>query len=180
MQSFREKEIRLIGRRDFLKTGMTVGLSIVIPGVMSCKGKEVPGVGNSLSEVALNDLRGNKVMIPANCRGKVALLHFWAGWCPTCRTEMLNLEAISHEYGGQGVIPCSIGINENRETAMSYIRNINITYPILLDPHATTQKRFGISGIPTYYFLSREGIITYKVLGTIDKTRLEKMVRAIL
>jgi cytochrome c biogenesis protein CcmG, thiol:disulfide interchange protein DsbE len=180
MRSFNDEEILLIGRRAFLKTGLVAGLSIIIPGVMSCTAKEVPAVGNLLSEITLSDLQGNKLMIPADCRGKVALIHFWASWCPTCRGEMLHLDAVGHEYRERGVFPCSIGIGENREKALSYIRNMSITYPILLDPHAATQKLFGISGIPTYYVLNREGIISFKILGKVDKAGLDKMLRTIL
>jgi len=180
MRSFAEKEIAPLTRRDVLKIGMIAGLSLILPGVISCREKAVPGVGNSLSEITLSDLQGNKVTIPAECRGKVALIHFWASWCPTCRGEMMNLDAIGNEYRGRGVYSCSIGIGEKREMALSYIRNVNITYPILLDPHAETQKLFGISGIPTYYVLDREGIIRFKILGQLDKTELNKIVRSMV
>jgi cytochrome c biogenesis protein CcmG, thiol:disulfide interchange protein DsbE len=160
--------------------GMIAGLGIIIPGVLSCNTKEVPGVGKGLSTVTLNDLMGNKVVIPEDFTGKIAVIHFWASWCPTCRGEMMILDAIGRKYRDKGVITYSIGIGEKKETAMAYIENLHITYPVLLDPGSITQKRFGIAGIPTYFILDRGGVIRYKILGAANKDGLDKMIEALL
>ena len=137
-------------------------------------------MGKVLSRVALSDLMENRVVIPTDLTGKIAVIHFWASWCPTCRDEMMILESIGMKYRDKGVITYSIGIGEKREKAISYIENLRITYPILLDPDTITQKQFGITGIPTYYVLDRAGIIRYKILGKADKDGLDKMIGALL
>ena len=177
MRSFLGEEISCMSRRDVLVKGMVAGLCLILPGMISCKGKATPVVGKSLTTITLSDLQGKKMMIPADCLGKVTLLHFWASWCPTCRGEMQNLDVIGNEYRDRGAFPCSIGVGEQREAALSYIGNMNITYPILLDPHAETKRAFGVNGIPTYYILDREGIIRHKILGKVDRSELDKMVR---
>jgi cytochrome c biogenesis protein CcmG, thiol:disulfide interchange protein DsbE len=175
----KEKKLR-IGRREFLRIGMIAGLGMMITGISSCRTKEATGVGNGLSKITLNDLMGNGVVLPTDAKGKIAVVHFWASWCPTCRGEMTILDAVGSRYRDKGVMPYSIGIGEKRETAMSYIRNLRINYPILLDPGSLTQKQFGISGIPTYYILDRGGIIRYKILGEANKNGLDKMIEALL
>jgi cytochrome c biogenesis protein CcmG, thiol:disulfide interchange protein DsbE len=175
-----KEETQRIGRRDFLQLGMVAGLGIIIPEIISCRTKEPTGVGNGLSKVTLNDLTGNSVAIPTDAAGKIAIIHFWASWCPTCRGEMVTLDAIGGKYRGKGVMPYSIGIGEKKETAMSYINKLGITYPVLLDPGSITQKKFGISGIPTYYILDRAGIIRYKIFGEAEKNGLDKMIQALL
>jgi len=175
----KEKALQ-IGRRDFLKMGMVAGLGIIIPGVISCKAQAVPGIGDTLPKVTLTDLAGKSVVIPADARGKIALIHFWASWCPTCRGEMSALDAAGSKYRDKGVMPYSIGIGEKRETAEAYIKRLYLTYPVLLDPGSSTQKQFGISGIPTYYILDREGVIRYKILGEAERNGLDKMIQALL
>ena len=137
-------------------------------------------VGDVPSRVTLSDLKGNSVVIPSDFRGQVVLIHFWASWCPTCRGEMTALESLYGEYGGKGVIPCSIGIGEKRETAVSYLKNMTISYPVLLDPDSSTRKPFGVAGIPTYFVLDREGVIRHKILGKADPEGLDKIVRSLL
>jgi thiol-disulfide isomerase/thioredoxin len=45
----------------------------------------------------LQDLQGKSWTLK-DLRGKVALVNFWATWCPPCRKEMPDLEALSKRY----------------------------------------------------------------------------------
>ena len=132
------------------------------------------------SRVTLSDLRGNSVVVPSDFKGRVVLIHFWASWCPTCRGEMTALESLYGQYGRKGVTPCSIGIGEKRETAVSYLKSVTVSYPVLLDPDSSTRKPFGVAGIPTYFVLDREGVIRQKILGKADPKGLEGIVRSLL
>lgn len=169
-----------IVRRDFIKMWMIAGFNLIIPGILSCKAKEAPGPGEACSRVELRDIEGNRITIPADSAGKIAVLHFWASRCSACRDEMTTLETLCNKYRSEGVAAYSIGIGENRKTAMSYIKNLQITYPILPDPGAVTQNLFGISGIPTYYILDRKGLILYKIVGEADKDKMEKIIKSAL
>jgi cytochrome c biogenesis protein CcmG, thiol:disulfide interchange protein DsbE len=169
-----------IKRRDFLKRGAAGFLGLTVFGIVSCNAPGRLGIGDKLSPVTLSDLMGNRIAIPAALSGKIALIHFWASWCPTCRGEMTSLESIWKKYLGAGVVPYSIGIGERRDTAVRYIENLSITYPILVDPNSLTQKQFGISGIPTYYILDRKGIIRLKIIGDADKSGWDKIIKDLL
>lgn len=167
-------------RRTFLKTLAAAGVGLIIPGWMPRRGEAAFRVGDVPSRVTLSDLRGNSVVIPSDFKGQMVLIHFWASWCPTCHGEMKTLEALYGKYGGKGITPCSIGMGEKKETAVSYLRNMTISYPILLDPGSSTRKPFGIAGIPTCFVLDREGVIRHKILGKADPEGLDKIVRSLL
>lgn len=156
------------------------GAGIIIPGWMPLKVEAAFRMGDVPSKVTLSDLRGNSFTLPSDLRAKVALLHFWASWCPTCRGEMNALESLHGQYGGKGVIPCSIGIGEKKETAVQYLRNMTISYPVLLDPDASTKKPFGVAGIPTYFVLDRASVIRHKIIGKADPAGLDRIVRSLL
>jgi cytochrome c biogenesis protein CcmG, thiol:disulfide interchange protein DsbE len=160
--------------------GIAAGLAAIVPEILSGCAKEAPAVGSMLSEIALGDLTGKRVVIPRDLTGKIAVLHFWAGWCPACRGEMTALDAIGNKYRQENVVPYSIGVGETRITAVRYIKNLGITYPVLLDPDSVTQRQFGIAGIPTYYVLNREGIIRFKILGEADKNGWDKIIRTLI
>jgi cytochrome c biogenesis protein CcmG, thiol:disulfide interchange protein DsbE len=167
-------------RRLFLRMAVAAGLGAIIPAWMPHRAEAALRMGDVPSSVTLSDLRGNGVTIPSDFSGRVALIHFWASWCPTCRGEMTALESLYGRYRGKGVIPCSIGIGEKKETALNYLKNISISYPVILDPGSKTRKFFGVAGIPTYFILDHGGVIRHKILGKADPEGLEKVVQSLL
>ena len=156
------------------------GIGLTVTGWTPLRVEAAFRVGDMPSRVTLSDLRGNSVVIPSDFKGQALLIHFWASWCPTCRGEMKALELLYGRYGAKGFTPCSIGLGEKRETAVSYLRDMIVSYPVLLDPSSSTRKPFGVAGIPTYFVLDREGVVRHKILGKADPKGLDKIVRSLL
>ena len=48
----------------------------------------------------LTDLNGKSWTLK-DLKGKVVMLNFWATWCPPCRKEMPDLEALYKRFGQQ-------------------------------------------------------------------------------
>lgn len=137
-------------------------------------------VGDALPRGALNDLRGNSITLPADLKGKVALIHFWASWCTSCRPEMLALDSLYKQYKEKEVLPCSINVGESREAVESFVRGQMISYLVLLDSKSLFAQQCGVLGIPTTYLLSREGIIRFRIIGEISRNGLEKIIKTLL
>jgi cytochrome c biogenesis protein CcmG/thiol:disulfide interchange protein DsbE len=167
-------------RRLFLKKVAAAGLGLAIPWWPPPRVEAALRIGDLPPLVSLTDLEGKRIAVPSDLKGKIALLHFWASWCPACRGEMAVLEYIYGRYGGKGVLPLSIGIGEKRQTALSYIKGMTVSYGVLLDPSSSTVRKFGISGIPTYCILDRGGTLRYRIHGEADKDSLDRIVRNLL
>jgi cytochrome c biogenesis protein CcmG, thiol:disulfide interchange protein DsbE len=180
MQPFQDQDIPQFRRREFLRISAGVGLSLIMPAFISCERNLSTDVGDVVPNIALDSMTKEEVVIPSDFRGKALILHFWANWCPSCRKEMTDLEAVFRKYNGKGVMPCSIGIGEKRETAFSYMKDIEISYPVLFDPDSLTRRIFGISGIPTYYLLDRSGITRRKILGDIGKNGWDDLIKTVM
>jgi cytochrome c biogenesis protein CcmG, thiol:disulfide interchange protein DsbE len=168
------------GRRDFLKRIIAAGVGISMTGWSSGEARVIMRVGDIPPKITLMDLKGNPVTLPGYFQGKVAVLHFWASWCATCRTEMVVLESLYLEYGKRGLVPCSIDVGESQAAALSYIKDMKISYPVFLDPNSLTVKQFGVSGVPTFYVFNRQGTLCLKILGEVQKDGLEKFIRTLL
>jgi peroxiredoxin len=103
----------------------------------------------------LADLQGNNWTL-RDLRGKVVLVNFWATWCPPCRKEMPDLEALSNEFKDQGFV--ILGISDEEAAKVGpFIAAHNVTYPILLDPGRKVNDLYQVNGIPKTFIYDREG-----------------------
>jgi len=129
------------------------------------------------AEFALTDLQG-KAWDLQELRGKVVLVNFWATWCPPCRSEMPDLDALYRQFKDQGFVVLAIS-DEDVDKVQPYIDQSHYSYPILLDPGRKVHEAFNIEGLPKSFVYDREGKL---VAQSIDmRTRgqfLEMLSRA--
>jgi len=169
-----------IGRRAFLGIAAAAGVGFLVPGLLSCGADSVLKPGDTPPTFTLECLKRNPVAVPSDFRGRVALIHFWAAWCPYCRAEMTALESLFGEYGQKALIPCSINLGDGREAAEEYTKGLNLSYPVLLDPKLSLRRAYGISGVPTTFLLDRDNVIRYRIIGEINRKGLDGLIRTLL
>lgn len=114
-------------------------------------------------------------------RGKVAVVNFWATWCPPCRKEMPDLVAAYTEYHDRGVAFIGIAVEDNTELVGEFARAYKIGYPL------ATGKAEGIAllqtlgnsvaGLPYTLVLDARGNILARKRGPISPERLEQALR---
>ena len=105
-------------------------------------------------------------------KGKPILINFFASWCLPCREEMPVIEKIVREYGPKGVVFLGIAVDDTEEKMKDFIKKYGVTFPVGLDKTAKIQKSFDIYGIPTTYFISKQGIINYSHSGAVTEELL--------
>jgi len=106
-------------------------------------------------------------------KGKPILINFFASWCLPCREEMPVLEKIVREYGPKGVVFLGIAVDDTEEKMKDFIAKYGVTFPVGLDKTAAIQKSFGIYGIPTTYFIDKQGVINYFHSGSVTEELLQ-------
>jgi peroxiredoxin len=106
-------------------------------------------------EFSLKDLAG-KTWTFSELRGKVVLVNFWATWCPPCRKEMPDLEALYEKFAAQGLV--ILGISDEKAAEVKpFIRERKVTFPVLLDPGRKVNGMFVVEGIPESFVYDRDG-----------------------
>jgi len=117
----------------------------------------------------------------ADLRGKVVLLNFWATWCPPCKAEMPDLNALQRKYGAERDFVV-LGINdmENASDVIAFAEREGIAFPLLLDPDGRVIKDlFDVRYLPTSMIIDRDGNIRDTWRGQIAReamlARLQKV-----
>jgi peroxiredoxin len=94
-------------------------------------------------------------------RRQVVLLNFWATWCPPCKEETPDLNALYETYGAEHDFTV-IGVNleESADLVQAFAAEYGVTFPLLLDRDgAVTNGLFAVRGLPMSLIIDREGMI---------------------
>ncbi len=129
------------------------------------------------TDFSLKDLSG-KTWRLADLRGKVVLVNFWATWCPPCRKEMPDLEALYGRFGLKGLVVLGIS-DEEVAKVEPFIRERKVSFPVLLDPGRTVNDLFVVNGIPKSFVYDREGkLVAQSIDMRTQKQFLEMLGKA--
>ena len=93
----------------------------------------------------------------AGLRGKVVIVNFWASWCVECRREMPALERLHRDLASRGLAVVGINAREARETVSRYVTDLELSFPLVLDPTGTIGTVYGVIALPTTFVLGRDG-----------------------
>jgi cytochrome c biogenesis protein CcmG/thiol:disulfide interchange protein DsbE len=93
-------------------------------------------------------------------RGHPVIINFWSESCAPCRAEMPYLQRIYIQYATQGEFTLA-GINQAdpKDDIARFGASFKISYPLLFDKGGTTNIAYGVTAIPTTYFVDSKGIV---------------------
>lgn len=143
-------------------------------------GQKQIATGAPAPAFALTQLGGSAVRFPDDCRGQVIVIRFWADWCPYCRDEMTAIEPIYQKYRGKGFRVLAINVRQSAGVAEAFIRKLNISYEVLLDSEGEVARNFGVAGLPTTFFIGRDGTVKTRILGEATADVFERVVADLL
>jgi peroxiredoxin len=125
------------------------------------------------ADFTLTDLEG-KTWHLQDLRGKVVLVNFWATWCPPCRKEMPDLDALYNKFKDQGFVVLAISDEEAAKVA-PFIAERKISYPVLLDPGRKVNDAFVVEGIPKSFVYDRGGKMVAQSIDMRTRTQFLEM-----
>lgn len=137
-------------------------------------------VGEMAPELTLQ-LTTSETVSLSDLRGKVVVLQFTASWCSVCRKEMPHLEnEIWLPNKDKDFILIGIDYDEPLEKVVEFAGQMNITYPMALDPNADIFAKFSHkkSGVTRNVVIDKDGKIVF-LTRLFDKAEFEAMKKKI-
>lgn len=90
--------------------------------------------------------------------GKPVLVAFWATWCPVCKAEDGNIEAISHDRP-------VLSVAMQSEQVAQHMKERGLTFPAINDPDGLIASTWKVNGVPAHFVVDGAGEVRFRVVG---------------
>lgn len=128
------------------------------------------------------DADGNEVHL-SDFRGTPVVLNFWASWCGPCKSEMPDFDDAAARLEGQVqflLVNMTDGSRETMESAQAYLEETGISAPAYFDTSYSAAIAYGVTSLPTTYFIDAQGGAVARAMGAIDADTLQTGIDMIL
>lgn len=149
---------------------MLVILPLGFVGCSKTGNNESKPEGNAKREAAYifswKDTNGNLVKL-SDLKGKVVILDFWATWCGPCKMTIPIIEQLHEEYKEQGVVILGINLDRGIDSSeiSEFMKENGMTYFVVTDPNGSVSNKYGVTSIPRFFFIDKQGKISKVIIG---------------
>lgn len=169
------------------RNAITILIVAVAVGFMiyaGAKNAKHPAPGMAPGEVAgkqapnftLQDLQGHNVSL-TDFRGKAVLVNFWATWCGPCKVEIPWLVELQKQYGPQGFEIIGVALDDSGHDAIQkFVKDMGMNY-LVLQGKDEVGDEYGDVGLPTSYYIDRNGKIIDSTAGLVSKSEIEENIK---
>ncbi len=125
-------------------------------------------------------------------KGKVVFLNFWATWCPPCKDEMPDIEALYEAQGLNAGDVVVLGIANPKtdeypnnsdgtvQDVTDFLSQNGYTYPVVMDTTGEVFSAYGITAFPTTFMIDKDGNVFGYVRGGITRDIMDSIVQQTL
>ena len=113
-------------------------------------------------------------------KGKVVVINFFASWCVSCGKETPVIETVSHQYAPQTVAFLAIAVDDTEKKAKAFMKKMGMTIPAGLDKTGKIKDDYGIYGMPTTFFIDKNGKVSYSHSGVVTEELLKHEIDKLL
>jgi peroxiredoxin len=121
-------------------------------------------VGQPAPDFKLVGLDGKTVAL-ADLKGSVAIVDFWATWCPPCRASLPHLDEVYNKYKSGGLKVYAVDLQEDKDTVQKFVDDTKLTVPVLLDSDGTAASSYRASAIPETVVIGKDGKVRNVFIG---------------
>jgi peroxiredoxin len=79
------------------------------------------------------------------------------------------MQKLYERFKGENFEILAVSIDATgREAVAPFMREMNLTFPALLDPKEDIRPLYGVTGVPESFIIDKGGIVVKKIIGPID------------
>ncbi len=140
--------------------------------------EELPAPGRPAPDFTLPDLDGNMVRL-SDFSGRPVVLNFWATWCAPCRLEMPELARAMTDHADRELMVLAINQDETAEQVDSFLTEVGLSLPALLDAGNEVGAAYGAFFLPTTVIVGPDGIVGAVHRGILSREQLDDYLAAL-
>ena len=134
----------------------------------------------------IDDFKGGIIDL-SSFKGKVVLLEFWAGWCPSCKKSMPTLEKLYKELSSKGLEVIAIAMDKDKtwrkygsEKKAGEISEL-YSFKFGWGDKSVSNAYGNFNSIPTIVLVDRKGSLFKKVSSNErSEENLRRLIRSLL
>ena len=132
-------------------------------------------VGQLAPDFTATTLDGETIHL-SEYRGRTVLLNLFASWCGPCRLEMPHLVEASNQHDPDQVVLLGLNLQENPEAVAAFRDEFGIDFPLVLNEDSQlTDNLYTPIGLPTSWFIDKDGVVRYVFSGAMTRAVLENV-----
>lgn len=117
-------------------------------------------------------LKGGKIDLSAYRNKKIVVLAFWLHSCDLCIDQLKQLEKFvgkNNRSRDVAVITVSRGQKDEQPFLLETVKKRKIKYPVILDPETVVTRKFGVSMVPAFVIIDKQGRVAANGISSVDR-----------
>jgi peroxiredoxin len=159
-----------VKKKLILSIALILALAVVVATAKNTGTK----VGQKAPDFKLTDLNGKQVSL-LSFKGRGVVLNFWATWCGPCRSELPDFQ--KEHRAGKKYRVVTVNLREDKKTVQNFVKKGKYTFPVLLDSQGKVGSLYKVRGIPTTYFIDKDGTVREVVVGALSGKQLRQKIK---
>jgi len=163
-----------------MKKSLIIASFVALAGVAGLASLMSPRLGKAPeSRFVLLD---GSARTPADLKGKVTLVNFWATSCTTCVAEMPELVATYDKYRARGFHTLAVAMSYDPPSyVVNFAQTRKLPFDVAIDNTGAAAQAWGdVRLTPTTFLVNKQGQIVKRYVGTPDFAELHRLIEGLL
>lgn len=165
-------KVARIGALDVVAPVLVIALAVVALGACgSSVGPSTSSGGSGTAPALKGGTLGGGTFDLASTIGKPTVVNFFASWCGPCNEEAPQLVAFAKAHPDVQVV--GVATNDKVADAQAFVSKYAIAYPVVMDANGDIGDSWGVTGIPTTFFIDKSGNVRASIVGASTQVQFE-------